>query len=217
MKKILFLSFALLMFTYFSSCSSVTEVSGTWKKPATVAKRYSKICVLGASKDVVKRSMVEKAVVSQMALNGITAVAGVNILPDSFIDSDNNGQVDNQNKEALAAKLKEAGVDGVFLITLQDVKKSEQYVPGTTVYAPYSGFYPFYNNYWGAYNMVNTPGYYVQNTNYFLSSNFYDMSTEQLIWSAQSQTFNPNSLSDFSQSYASSVVQEFVESGVIKK
>lgn len=217
MKKILFLSVSLLMLTYFSSCSSVTEVSGTWKKTGTVAKRYNKICVLGVSKDIVKRSTVEKAVVNQMSLNGITAVAGVNILPDSFIDSDNNGQVDNQNKEALAAKLKEAGIDGIFLITLQDVKKSEQYVPGTTVYAPYAGFYPFYNNYWGAYNMVNTPGYYVQNTNYFLSSNFYDMSTEQLVWSAQSQTFNPNSLSDFSQSYASSVVQEFVESGVIKK
>lgn len=216
MKKIILLSILLIFLSYFYSCSSVTEVTGTWKKPATVAQKYNKICVLGASKDIVKRSMVEKAVVTQMSLYGINAVAGVNILPDNFIDSDNNSKVDSEDKSVLAAKLKEAGVDGVFLITLQDVKKSEQYVPGTSYYAPYSGFYPFYNNYWGAYNMVNTPGYYVQNTNYFLSSNFYNLSTEQLLWSAQSNTFDPQSLSDFTKSYASSVVEQFASSGVVK-
>ncbi|MBK8552843.1 MAG: hypothetical protein IPL53_17985 [Ignavibacteria bacterium] len=217
MKKIILLSISLIFLSYFYSCSSVTEVTGTWKKPATAAQKYNKICVLGASKDIVKRSMVEKAVVNQMSLYGINAVAGVNILPDNFIDSDNDSKVDSENKAALIAKLKEAGVDGVFLISLQDVKKSESYVPGTSYYAPYAGFYGgFYNNYWGSYNMVSSPGYYVQNTNYFLSSNFYNIASESLLWSAQSNTFDPQSLNDFTKSYASSVVEQFASSGVVK-
>ncbi len=217
MKKIIFLSLSIVLFSYFYSCSSVTEVTGTWKKPATVATRYNKICVLGAAKDIVKRSMVEKAVVTQMSMYGINAVAGVNILPDNFIDSDNDNKVDSDNKAALVSKLKAEGVDGVFVISLQDVKKSEQYVPGSTYYAPYAGFYGgFYGGYYGAYNMVSSPGYYVQNTNYFLSSNFYSLDTEQLLWSAQSNTFDPQSLSDFTKSYASSVVEQFANSGVVK-
>lgn len=217
MKKFIFLSLSLVFLSYFYSCSSVTEVSGTWKKPATIATRYTKIAVLLAAKDIVKRSTLEKAVVTQMSLNGLSAVAGVNILPDNMLDANNDNKFDTENKEAIIAKLKAAGVDGVFLVTLQDVKKSEQYVPGTTAYAPYSGFYPFYNNYWGAYNMVSTPGYYTQTTNYFLSSNFYNLASEDLLWSAQSQTFDPQSLNDFSKSFASTVVEQFVNSGVVKK
>ncbi|MEO8665529.1 MAG: hypothetical protein ABI462_08520 [Ignavibacteria bacterium] len=217
MKKIILLSCCLIISAYFYSCSSVTEVTGTWKKPATVAKKYNKVAVLGISGDIVKRSAVEKAIVSQLRKYGINAVSGSNILPDSFIDSDGDGKVDSENKEAIQAKFKDQGIDGVFVISVMDVKESEHYVPGSTYYSPSSGYYPFYNYYWGTYNVTHTPGYITKSTNYFLSSNFYDLSDEQLLWSGQSETFNPQSLSDFSKSYAEAVTQDFVNSGVIKK
>lgn len=217
MKKILS-SFILLAFTlYFASCSSVTEVSGTWKKPATSAKRYTKIAVIGLSGDIVKRSAVENAVVKQLKANGINAVAGNTILPDNFVDSNNDNKVDDAKKEQIAAELKKQGCDGAMTISLVNVKESEQYVPGTSFYTPYAGYYGFNSYYWGAYNMVNTPGYYVKNTNIFLASNFYDLSTEQLIWSAQTNTGNPTSLSDLANSYASTLVTDFLNAGVIRK
>lgn len=218
MKKTI-LSIALLfaIVVHFSSCSSVTTVSGTWKKPATTAQRYTKIAVIGISGDIVKRSAIEKAVVAQLTANGINAVAGVNILPDSFVDTNNDKKVDDEKKEAIAAELKKQGVDGVLTISLVNIKESEQYVPGTSMYTPYSGYYGFNSYYWGAYNMVNTPGYYVQNTNVFLASNFYNLSSEALLWSAQTDTGNPTSLSDLSKSYAQTLVEEFLQSGVIKK
>jgi len=215
MKRII--SFCLLLSLYFYSCSSVTEVTGTWKKPATSAKKFNKVAVLGISGDIVKRSAVENAIVSQLRKYGINAVSGTNILPDSFIDANSDGKVDSENKEAIQAKFKQEGVDAVFVISLMDVKETEHYVPGSTYYSPSSGYYPFYNYYWGTYNVVHTPGYTTRSTNYFLSSNFYDLTTEQLVWSAQSETFNPQSLSDFSKSYATAVTEDFVNSGVIKK
>jgi hypothetical protein len=201
----------------FSSCSSVTDVSGTWKKPATVAKKYTKIAVIGLSGDVVKRSAVENAVVSQLRANGINAVAGINILPDNFVDADHNGKVDDEKKEQIEATLKQNGCDGALTISLVNVKESEQYVPGTSFYTPYAGYYGFNSYYWGAYNMVNTPGYYVKNTNIFLASNFYDLTTDQLVWSAQTNTGNPTSLNDLAQSYASALVQNFLSAGVVRK
>lgn len=217
MKK-LFLVITIIVFSAsMYSCSSVTEVTGTWKKPGTTAKKYTKIMVKGVSSDVVKRASVENAVVNDLRRYGINAVAGSNIFPDTFIDSDSDGKVDKEDKTIIADKLKELGIDGVFMISLMDVKEDERYVPGTTYYTPYVGYYPFYNYYWNTYNVVHSPGYYTKSTNYFLSSNFYDLSNEQLIWSAQSETFNPQSLSDFSKSFAGAVTEDFVSSGVVRK
>ncbi|MBK7444822.1 MAG: hypothetical protein IPJ45_02140 [Ignavibacteria bacterium] len=102
MKKVLIPVILLIFVSYFSSCSSVTEISGTWKKPATAAKKFSKIAILGLSGDVVKRSAVENAVVAEFRRYGITAVSGTNILPDSFMDSDKDGKADDKNKDAIA-------------------------------------------------------------------------------------------------------------------
>ncbi len=178
---------------------------------------FKKVAVLGVSGDIVKRSAVENAVVQELKKFGINAVSGSNILPDSFIDSNSDGKVDSENKAAIQAKFKEQGVDGVFVISLMDVKESEHYVPGSTYYTPATVYSPFYNYYWKTYNVVHTPGYVTKSTNYFLSSNFYDLINEQLLWSAQSETFNPQSLNDLAKSYSTTVADDFLSSGIIKK
>jgi len=217
MKKILFFVMVIFMMTHFSSCTSVTEITGTWKKPATAAKKYTKIIVLGMTGDIVKRSTVENSVVQNLMKNGINAVAGSNILPDTFMDSDKNGKVDDKAKEIITTKLKEQGIDGAFTMSLDDVKESERYVPGSSYYVPYTNYFPFYNYYYTSYDRVNAPGYYTKSTNVFLTSNFYDVSSEQLVWSAQSNTINPQSLTDFAKSYGVTIVDDFLGDGVIKK
>ncbi|MBK7255793.1 MAG: hypothetical protein IPI04_18230 [Ignavibacteria bacterium] len=102
----------------------------------------------------------------------------------------------------LSLKIKELGVDGAMVLSLMDKRKPNIIFPGSTYYSPYSGYYPFNNYYWGTYNTVYSPGYTTKSTEYFLSSNFYDMSNEQLLWSAQSETMNPQSIKDFSASFS---------------
>lgn len=217
MKKIIYLSLLLTFSCYFYSCSSVTDISGTWKKPGTLPQKYTKIAVLGLSKSKVSNSTIESAVVTNLKQYGINAVSGSNILTSNFLDSDGDGKVDDGSKEQIAQKLVDAGVDGALVLSLQDVKKSEQYVPGTSFYTPYAGFYGFNSYYWGAYNTLNTPGYYTQTTNYFISSNFYNMKDTELIWSAQSETMDPQSLNDFTGSFAPVIAQEFASAGVVSK
>ncbi|HMQ67572.1 MAG TPA: hypothetical protein PKA90_00695 [Ignavibacteria bacterium] len=217
MKKIIYLTLLLTFSCYFYSCSSVTDISGTWKKPGTIAQKYNKIAVLGLGKSRVNNSTIENAVISNLRTYGITAVSGSNILTSNFLDADGDGKVDDGSKEKIADKLKEAGVDGALVLSLQDVKKSEQYVPGTSFYTPYAGFYGFNSYYWGAYNTINTPGYYTTTTNYFISSNFYNMKDLDLIWSAQSETLDPQSVSDFAGSYAPVIAQTFASAGIVSK
>jgi len=217
MKKIILSTLIIFLMSVLSSCTSVTEITGTWKKPATAAKKYTKVIVLGMTGDIVKRSAVENSVVQNLMKNGINAVAGSNILPDHFMDSDKNGKVDDKAKEIITTKLKEQGIDGAFTMSLDDVKESEHYVPGTSYYTPHSGYYPFYNYYYTSYERVNTPGYYTKTTTVYLTSNFYDVATEQLVWSAQSSTINPQSLTDFAKSFGASIVEDFLSDGVIRK
>ncbi len=204
-----------------SSCSTVTEINGTWKKPGASAQKYKKIVVLGVSKDVVKRSTLEKAVASNMKKYGLNAVSGTDLIPDTFLDKDGDGQVDEGIKEEIVAKLKENGVDGAFVMALTGKKEEEYYVPGTysygPSYSPYSGYYGFNSYFYGAWNTVYSPGYYAKQTNIFFASNFYNVNTEQLVWSAQSETFDPQSLKTFAESYSKMVVDEFVASGVVRK
>lgn len=216
MKKII-LSFIILTLVYFSSCTSVTEITGSWKKPALSAKKYKKVVVLGLSGDIVKRSAIENAIVSNFRSNGINAVAGSSILPDNVIDSDNDKKVDEKAKEIITTKFKNEGIDGAFVFSVEDIKESEHYVPGTSYYTPRTTYYPFYNHYYTSFARVNTPGYYTKTTQVFFISNFYDVSSEELVWSAHSETINPASLSDFSKSYSKAVVGNLLDDGVIRK
>ncbi|MBS1519310.1 MAG: hypothetical protein JSS91_14600 [Bacteroidetes bacterium] len=217
MQKVFLTVVAVLLTVTLYSCSSVTEMSGTWKKPATAAKKYKEIIVMGISDNIVAKSKVENAVVSQLKKNGINAVSGTNTLPNSMFDSDGDGKADPENQEKVKAKLKELGIDGAIVISVLDIKEEERYVPGTSYYSPYNSYYPFYNYYWGSYNVVHSPGYYTKSTNVFLTSNFYNVNDEQLLWSAQSQTFNPTSLNDFAKSYSESMVDDFLSSGLVKR
>jgi hypothetical protein len=77
----------------------------------------------------------------------------------------------------------------------------------------YGGMYNYL--YGGLYNQ--TPGYYVQNLDYEVTTNFYKVADDQLLWSALSGTMNPSSLADFSASYGRALVKSFLESGVVRK
>jgi hypothetical protein len=78
----------------------------------------------------------------------------------------------------------------------------------------YGGFYTYYN-YW--YPYLYDPGYYVTDKTYFLETNLYDVNTEELIWSAQSQTVNPASIDEFAKEYPKKLVARMESDGLLTK
>lgn len=218
MKKLLIA----LAISVLTACTSVTDIDATWKKPNVVAQQYKQIVVLGLSKDLAKRAAVETSIVNNLSKNGYHAVAGSNILPEDSIDLNKDGKLDEGVKEQLVEKLKAAGVDGALVFTLNDIQKSSQYIPPTVDYMPpvgmgrFGGYYgAMYNGYYGG--AVVSPGYYVENSNYLMTTNFYKVADESLLWSTQSGTENPSSVADFATSFGEAVVKAFINSGVALK
>lgn len=222
MRKVIFSAIAGAAISVLASCASVTKMDATWKNPQVSAQKYNKIAVLGLSNDLAKRSTIETSIVNGLLKNGYNAVAGSMILPADSVDVNKDGKLDDGVKERLAERLKAAGVDGALVFSLNNIQKSTQYIPGTAAYAPPVGMYRFSGYYGGMYRGVYggafvDPGHYVENSDYIMTTNFYRVADEALLWSTQSSTENPSSVSDFAASYGDAVVKAFTEAGVATK
>ncbi|MFM8592227.1 MAG: hypothetical protein ACKOA3_04925 [Sphingomonadales bacterium] len=125
-------------------------------------------------------------------------------------------EFDQLSEKEVLAKLSTSGIDGVLTIVLLDKERERYYVPGQMQYTPY-GFY--YDRFWGysrtLYWRIYPPGYYSTNTRYFWESNLYDLSDSKLLYSAQSQSFDPSSSDELGKEYGKLIVDDMVGKGII--
>lgn len=185
MKKIIWIGFAMLMLA--AGCTSTSKITSSWKAENVQPKNYNKILVLGLMNvpDRTIREKMEEHLVADLKILGYDAVCACEEFnPKAF---------DNMTEEAAINELKNNSIDAVLTIVLLDKQKEKNYVAGNIFYSPY-GYY--YNRFWEyrstLYRRIYTPGYYVSNTKYFWESNLYDMATQQLVYSVQTQSFNPD-------------------------
>lgn len=209
MKKIKWL--AVCSLALFTGCNS-SRITSSWKAQNTVAMQYNKIMVLGLIRDA-DRSLqenLENHLIGDLKDKGYNAVSSFQEYgPKAF---------DNMDEPAAISKLKNSGIDAVITIVLLDKKKESKYVPGSVYYSPY-GYYQ--NRFWGyrttLYHRVYEPGYYVTDTKYFWESNIYDMSDQKLVYSVQTESFEPSSTESMAHDYGRIIVNDMIKKGVIKK
>jgi hypothetical protein len=201
----------LLMIAFGLSCTT-SRITTSWKAENTVPKRYNKIMVLGLIREADRSLQVnmENHLVGDLKDLGYNAVSSFREYgPKAF---------DNMEEDAAIDQLKNSGVDAVLTIVLLDKQKESKYYPGNIYYSPY-GYY--YNRFWGyrttLYQRIYEPGYYVNNTKYFRESNFYDMSTQKLVYSVQTQSFEPATSESLAHEYGQMIVRDMVKSNVLKK
>ena len=113
--------------------------------------------------------------------------------------------------------LKNSGVNAFITIVLLDKEKERNYSPGNMSYSNY-GYY--FNHFWGyrstLYHRIYEPGYYVTDTKYFWESNFYDMSTQKLLYPVQTQSFDPANSESMGHEYGKMIVKNMVKQNVLK-
>jgi len=206
MKKIT--AFILLLLA--TGCNS-SKITSSWKAADTAPLHYSKIMVLGLIKenDRAIQEKMENHFVGDLKDLGYNAVSSLQEYgPKAF---------DQLTEEAALNKLKNSGVDAVLTIVLLDKQKERKYVPGNMYYSPYNHSY---NRFWGyrstLYMRIYEPGYYVTDTKYFWESNFYDMATQKLVYSVQTQSFDPSSAESLGHDYGQLIVKNMVKHNVLQ-
>jgi len=209
MKKIKVLSVGLLLIV--AGCTT-SKITSSWKAENTLPQKYNKVMVLGLIREADRtiQENMENHLVSDLQELGYNAVSSMKEYgPKSF---------ENMDEEAAISKLKNSGIDAVLTVVLLDKQKERKYIPGNMYYSPY-GYY--YNRFWGyratIYRRIYEPGYYITDTKYFWESNLFDMSNQKLVYSVQTQTFDPANTESMAHEYGQMIVNDMAKNNVLKK
>jgi hypothetical protein len=207
MKRVLVLMMPL--FLLLAACSS-TNVTNSWKAQDISQANFRKVLVVAMvpEKDRNLRQQMENEMVDDLSKKGYSAVSSyAEYGPKAFA---------GMNEKQVLHELDRNNVDGVITIGLQNTEKSENYVPGNVRYEPYAVVYNrFYRTYQTYYNRVYTPGYSEERTNYFFETNLYDVNGNKLLYSAQSQSFDPSSASQIANEVSKAVVKDMEKKGIL--
>ncbi len=209
MKTLTWIAFALLLIA--TGCST-SKITTSWRAADAVPQKYNKIMVLGLIRetDRVLQENMENHMVGDLLALGYTAVSSLKEYgPKAF---------DKLDEAAAISKLKNSGIDAVITIVLLDKQKESRYVPGNVYYSPYS----YYGNrFWGyrstLYQRIYEPGYYVTDTKYFWESNLYEMGNQKLVYSVQTESFDPSSSESLAHEYGQLIVKDLVKQNVLKQ
>ncbi len=158
-----------------SACAS-TQLNSVWKDP-TYHEHPSRIMVIGVVKNPATRRIFEDEFVRQLAANGTQAIASYSELPETLRGDD----------AAIAAKVKQMGVDTMLITRLVSKQTVQTFVPGTPYFPPpYYGTWPEYYRY--GHQAMYVPDRIVEDEYAVIETNLYRVSNNKLIWSATSQT-----------------------------
>lgn len=210
MKFILLLIGVLLLI---QSCAPETQITASWKNKAVKANQVSSIMVTALTDKANVRQVVEEDLAKGLQEKGYKATRSMDVAPPKFTEGS------EPDKEELLNKIRKTKIDAILTIALIDKDTETRYVPGSYGYTPVTRF-GYYGRFGGYYNTwyptLYSPGYYTEDKVYFIEANLYDAKTEELLWSAQSETYNPGGLRDFSKDFTSAVIAKMEKDGILR-
>jgi hypothetical protein len=191
----------------------------SWTKDGFSGKKFEKILVIGASRNIQSRTVFENTtVVKLLAKENITAQNSLKALPPIQ-------DISQISEERIMAAVKERNYDGVLVATLVDVNIQDVRESGTTMYGPMYGGRGYYSRGYGryiysGYYYIYTPDYYKQQKTYVVETRLYDANAQSiekaLVWSGQSNITDPSSFESGASSYAQTLVKSLLKSDLIR-
>lgn len=202
--SILCVSAALLAAALLAACGTVTKIPNAWRNPAHQGVPYQKIFVIGVGENDTNRRLFEDRFAAALSSQGAVASPSYGTLSQS----------QRLTEAEIRGAIRGGGFDGVVVTRLLDVDEKTEYVPPRTYTTPghYGGYYGYYGSSW---DVVHEPGYYRTHTIVRLETNLYDIGTGELVWSGQSETFNPSSLTDSIDSVTKAVAKRLRKENLV--
>jgi hypothetical protein len=183
------------------SCTPHARIIRSWKS-STRTKSYNHLMIVALTHDGRAKSIVENDLEAAVARQKVSASKSLDIFAPNFSP--------DLLKDEMLRKIRLTGADAILTVSLINRETQAHYVPGSPGFVP--GFWGYYN-FW--YPTMYSPGYYVQDRIYYIETNLYDAVSDELIWTAQSETYNPSSLTGFSSSLASLLTKKLIKDNII--
>lgn len=193
-----------------SGCGPSSRITSSWRAENVQPQKFKKVVVLGLIRenDRTLREKMEQHLVGDLKELGYDAVCSC--------DQYNPKAFENMGEEEAISKLHTSGVDAVLTIVLLDKMQERYYVPGRVVYSPYT---IYQGRFWRysrmMYDRIYTEGYYTTDTKYFWETNLYDLASNNLVYSSQSQSFDPVTSESLGHEYGQMIVEDMVKKNVL--
>ena len=195
----------LILIAMLLTACATTQLNAVWKDPG-YQTRPAKIMVIGVARNPINRRLFEDEFVQQLKARGTEAIASYTVLPDRQQD----------DHEAIAAKVKELGADAILITRLVSKKIVQTYVPATPYFPPpYYGSWPDYYGY--GYHYMYTPGYIAEDEYAVIETNLYEAKSDKLVWAASSETGISDSDQSLIQGYIGVMVKNMIGLGLLGK
>ena len=191
------------------SCTN-TKISQSWVEPG-IKKSYNDLLIIGIAESEQNRRAYESYFVEALREKGTEAEASYKLIKSS----------EKMERDTIVKAIEGLEIDGVIMTHMTAVDEETIYRPGmgysTMGYGGYGGYgggmygyYPHVNNY------VHSPGYYTTHETYTLETNLYDVKTEELVWSARSRTFSPESVDEVIVDLTKLLIKDLSDKNLIK-
>jgi len=188
-----------------TSCSS-TKITSVWMDQKKADTSFNDILVIGIGEQEHNRRLFEEEFTAQLTAAGIESEVSYKILPQGI----------NINRDTVVAAIAGKNIDAVIVTHLVAVEEETVYRQNMD-YRPRYGYYnDLYSYYPHVHTYVHTPGYYTTHEVVKLETNLYEVKTEDLVWSAQSRSFAPESAKEVIDELIKLVIKDLQEKGLIR-
>jgi len=195
-----------------AGCASTT-LQSTWVDPGFTGGPFKKVFVMGlAARDTTGRRVFEDVMVAKLQAAGVQAVPAYQFIP-------NEGVVPEPILDEAVAK---SGADALMMTRLLGIETqtnvSTMMVPGPVIGPSFGpGFGPGWGGpgWWGPYNAWYAVPQVTQSQIATAETTLYDVGMRRLVWSATSQTFNPQSVQREAPGLADAVIGALKARGLI--
>lgn len=198
----------LLALLALGGCSqNKTSIELAWRNPGFEDVFFEKLFVIGVGRDDGARRLFEDTFAKTLEAQGTEAQPSWKVLP----------QTEQLTQEQIRNAIDGGGFDGVLVTRLLSIDQDQEYVPpkSYTVPTTYYG-YGYYGYYGTSYATVHEPGYFETHTTFRLETNLYSVATGGLVWSGQTETLDPDSLTEVIDSVTAAVARELKEEQLIR-
>ncbi|MFZ1864860.1 MAG: hypothetical protein WAU39_11605 [Polyangiales bacterium] len=187
-----------------------TSIPLSWRNPGFEDAFFRKLFIIGIGRDESARRMFEDTFVKALDARGAEAQSSWTVLPQS----------EQLTEEQIRSAIDGGGFDGVLITRLLSVEEAQEYVQGKSYVVPKTthygyGYYGYYSYYGTSYATVHEPGSIKTNTTVRLETNLYSVATGGLVWSGQTDTINPDSVSELIDSMTAAVTKQLAEEKLI--
>jgi hypothetical protein len=187
-----------------AGCAS-SELVDIWSDSSFQPPSLNKMLVISVSKNSLHRRIWEDAYSTELAKHNVAAIPSYRLFPDAAPDTNQVIQIVQKN-----------GFDGILVTHRLPSETNPQYVHGYMGREPYTryvsrtyGFIPYYRNVWHA-GYVDSQKVNIRAIDVWATKN-----EKQLIWSAMSETPEPNSIQEVRPEIVRLVMSELTKQRII--